>query len=129
MGDLLEYNGYQGTVEFSKDDDLLFGRILHIDSLIQYEGQSVEEIKTAFKEAIDSYLDFCEKTGRTPNKPYSGTFNVRIGQELHRKAVAIATNNGKSLNEFVRDAIRIAVTDTSDRPATNQGQVYLNTTG
>ncbi|MDP1533594.1 MAG: type II toxin-antitoxin system HicB family antitoxin [Rubrivivax sp.] len=118
MSDLLEYKGYQGTIEYSKEDDLLFGKVLHVDSLIQYDGASVPEIKTAFQGALDGYLTFCEQTGRTPNKPYSGTFNVRIGPELHRDAVMAAAKRGTKLNEFVRDAIHAMVQGEADHAAT-----------
>ncbi len=119
MSDLLEYKGYQGTIEYSKEDDLLFGKVLHIDSLIQYDGSSVSEIKTAFIEAVDGYLAFCEQTGRSPNKPYSGTFNIRIGPDLHRDAAMAAVERGMKLNEFVRDAIRAMVTGAADHAATH----------
>jgi len=118
MSDLLEYKGYQGTIEYSKDDDLLFGKVLHIDSLIHYDGASISEIKTAFEEAVDGYLEFCEQTGRSPNKPYSGTFNVRIGPELHRDAVMAAAKRGTKLNEFVRDAISAMVVGEADQAPT-----------
>lgn len=119
MSDLLEYKGYQGTIEYSKADELLFGKVLHIDSLIQYDGASVPDIKTAFQDAVDGYLAFCEQTGRAPNKPYSGTFNVRIGPELHRDAVMAAGKRGTKLNEFVRDAIRAMVGGEVEQAATH----------
>ena len=114
--DILEYQGYQGSVEFSAEDRILFGKILFIDSLIMYHGESVSELETAFHKAVDEYLAHCEKNSKQPNKPYGGSFNVRVGQELHRSAVQKAYRDGQSLNEFIRKAIEAAVSEQSAQP-------------
>ncbi len=41
----------------------------------------------------------------TAGKTYSGKFIVRIGPELHQKAVLKAESRGESLNQFVAEAI------------------------
>lgn len=105
MSDLLEYKGYKGSVEFSSDDDLFVGKLLFIDSLILYHGSSVGEIKENFQRAIDEYLDHCKRANKEPNKTYTGTFNVRIGQERHRATAAMAYRKNKSINELVCLAI------------------------
>lgn len=102
----LTYKGYTGTIDASIEDSCLHGQILFIDDIITYEGSTVIEIKTSFVEAVDRYLAYCKKTGKPANKPYSGTFNVRIGQELHRKAVEIACHRGIKLNDFVTQSIK-----------------------
>jgi predicted HicB family RNase H-like nuclease len=80
-----------------------------VTDIITYEGNTVEEIKISFEEAVDHYLEYCKETGKSANKPYSGTFNVRIGQELHRKAAEIAYHQGVTLNEFVVQSIKNAI--------------------
>ena len=100
------YKGYTGSIEVSIEDDCLHGEILFIDDIITYEGTGVEELRTSFTEAVDRYISYCEETGKPANKPYSGTFNVRIGEELHRKAAKKAYLEGKKLNEFVTQCIR-----------------------
>ena len=109
--DMLEYQGYQGSVEFCGEDKILFGKIMFIDSLIMYHGESVVELEKAFHEAVDEYLAHCLKNKKEPNKPYSGGFNVRIGPELHRGAAQRAYREGKSLNEFVKQTIERAISD------------------
>jgi len=103
---LLSYRGFNGSVDYSLEDECLHGKILFIEDLITYEGESVPEIKVAFEAAVDRYLAYCEKTGKPANKPYSGSFNVRIGPELHREAVVAATKQGKTLNDFICHALR-----------------------
>lgn len=100
----MEYKGYLGTVEYSQQDHVLFGKLAFIRDLVNYEATNVEELEREFKTAVDDYLATCEKLGREPELPFKGTFNVRVGPELHRAAV-IASGD-QSLNSFVCDAIR-----------------------
>lgn len=105
MSNEFSYKGYSGSCIASIEDDCLHGRILFIDDLITYEGSSVSELGVSFKEAVDGYINYCEETGKPANKPYSGTFNIRIGPELHKSAAQCAILNNVRLNEFVRSAI------------------------
>ncbi|MEW6612737.1 MAG: type II toxin-antitoxin system HicB family antitoxin [Pseudomonadota bacterium] len=105
MSDDLEYKGYRGSVEYSREDRMFFGKVLFIDSLLIYHGTSVDEIEQAFKETVDRYLEHCRKTGKTPNKPYSGSFNVRVGPERHAAAAQLAYRRGCSLNELICRAL------------------------
>ncbi len=105
----LIYKEYIGSAEISIEDACLHGRILFIDDLVTYEGDTVPEIKEAFQEAVDRYLAHCQRIGKSANKPYSGTFNVRIGPELHSKAAKIAYQKKIKLNEFMKQAVQSAV--------------------
>lgn len=105
MSDLLSYKNYNGTVEFSKEDNCLFGKVIGIKSLISYEGASVKELEQDFHNAVDEYLEDCKERNIEPEQPYKGTFNVRISPELHRTIVIYAMEHGKSLNAAVEEAI------------------------
>ena len=106
----LHYKGYVGSVEFSEEDAVFHGKVVGIKALISFEGDSVKKIIQDFHNAIDEYLVFCTENGHEPEKPFKGSFNVRIGAELHRKAALAASTRGISLNSFVEDAIRQTVT-------------------
>lgn len=103
---LLEYKGYSGSIEYSKEDDLLFGKVLGIKGLISFEGQTGKQLEEDFMEAIDEYLADCEANGFTPEKPFKGSFNVRVSPELHQKAAFLASEEKMSLNTFVAESIR-----------------------
>lgn len=105
----LTYKGYTGTIEASVEDGCLHGQLLFITDLVTYEGNTVDEIKTSFEEAVNHYLTYCKETGKPANKPYSGTFNVRVGQKVHRKAVEVAYHQGITLNDFVAQSIKSAI--------------------
>jgi predicted HicB family RNase H-like nuclease len=102
----LEYKGYTGSIEYSREDDLLYGKVLGIKGLISYEGKTGKELEADFKEAIDTYLADCKEQGINPEKPFKGNFNVRISAKLHKKAALLAKEEKMSLNNFVAESIR-----------------------
>jgi predicted HicB family RNase H-like nuclease len=102
----LEYKGYTGSIEYSKEDDLLYGKVLGIRGLISYEGKTGKELENDFKEAIDEYLSDCEQGKITPEKPFKGNFNVRLSSGLHKRAALLAIEEKMSLNSFVAESIK-----------------------
>jgi predicted HicB family RNase H-like nuclease len=109
MSNYLHYKGYIGSVEFSEEDNVFHGKVIGIKPLISFEGDTVIAIKEDFYHSVDEYLAFCAENGTQPEKPYKGSFNVRIGADLHRRAVFLAHARGVSLNTLVEDAIRQSV--------------------
>lgn len=107
----LKHDGYQGSVEASIEDGCLHGRVLFIDDLIVYEGETVPELVKNFQEAVERYVADCQASGKEPGRPYSGTFNVRVGPELHKEAAQLAARSGLKLNELVTQAIRAYVSN------------------
>ncbi|MEE1044311.1 MAG: type II toxin-antitoxin system HicB family antitoxin [Olegusella sp.] len=105
MQNTMTYKGYVGSIEFSEEDCLLFGKVQGIRSLISYEGTDGKELVAGFHSAIDNYLRGCEERGEEPEVAYKGSFNVRTSPETHRKAVIYAFNHGESLNRFVCEAL------------------------
>jgi len=102
----LEYKGYYGSIEYSKDDDCLFGKVMGLpDNLISYEGNTATELYTDFKDAIDTYLEYCQTNGIKPKKSYNGVLNIRIPSEIHSRIALFAENRGTSINAFIRDSI------------------------
>ena len=106
MNNTVMYKGYVGSVDFSADDQLLFGKVQGIRSLISYEGKSVGELIEDFQEAVDDYLRMCKEEGVDPETPYKGSLNIRLGRELHRDAAVCALAHNISLNSFIQAAVR-----------------------
>ena len=105
MDKLLKYKGYYTVIHYSAEDKVLYGKIEDIDDLVSFESESAEEIEKEFHDAVDDYLDFCGRMNKLPNKPFKGSFNVRIPPELHRALATMATTEGISMNQAVVKAI------------------------
>jgi len=106
MNNMLHYRGYYGSIEASQEDNCLYGKLQFIRALVSYEGASVAELNRAFQESVDDYLETCAQLGREPERPCKGSFNVRIGHELHLAANIAASKAQVSLNELTRSALQ-----------------------
>ncbi|MCG9890387.1 MAG: type II toxin-antitoxin system HicB family antitoxin [Thermosynechococcaceae cyanobacterium MS004] len=105
MKDMMEYKGYFGSVHYSDEDELFYGKAEFIRSLISYEGHDVSSLKTSFHEAVEDYLELCQQRGTEPEKAFKGSFNVRTGSDLHRRATLSAQQQGMNLNRLVTEAL------------------------
>lgn len=110
----MSYKGYAARIEYSDEDDCLIGHIAGINDIVGFHANSVAELHITFEEAVDDYIETCQKTGKSPQKPYSGKIMLRVPPEVHAKAAMIAEANGKSLNAWVTELL------------TNIGENYMH---
>jgi len=114
----LEYKGYTGTIEYSREDKLLYGKVVGIKGLISFEGNTGLQLEKNFKGAVKEYLDDCKEMGIEPDKPFKGSFNVRIPALLHREAALKAIEMDTSLNALVTESIRTLMSQGSYQTVT-----------
>ena len=100
-----EYKGYHTKILFDADEMILHGKIEGIDDLVTFESNDTEKIIEEFHSAVDDYLQFCEEVGKSPEKEYKGSFNVRVSPELHRSLCTIAFRMSETLNSVVEKAL------------------------
>lgn len=105
---MLEYKGYRGRVELDDEAGLFHGEVLDTRDVITFQGKSVEELKLAFRESVDDYLDFCKERGEQPDRPFSGRLMLRLPSELHRRVYVEARREGKSLNQWITERLERA---------------------
>ncbi len=125
---LLDYKGYCGSMEIDADDRCLVGSVQFITSAILYDGETVDDLEQGFRSSVDAYLESCARRGVNPAKPFSGTFQIRPGAELHRAAAMHAYKKGVSLNEFVRDCIKTELEGGAQRGPDSQTVNYVTYT-
>lgn len=106
MTNLLEYKDFCGTVEYSATDNVLFGRVIGINGLISYEGDSLESLRLDFEGAVDDYLEMCREANVEPEKTFRGEINVHISPDLHRNLATFAAAHNQTMNKAVENAIR-----------------------
>lgn len=105
MNSMLEYKGYHATVEYDAEDNIFIGEVFGITDSLNFHGTSVIELKEMFEQCINNYLELCDKIGKSPDKEFKGSFNVRISPEMHRKAALAAAKQKITLNQYVTNAI------------------------
>ncbi len=101
----LVYKGYAARIEFDSEDEIFTGRIAGIRDNFGFHADTVVELKAAFHEAVDDYLETCRKIGKAPQKPFSGNLMLRVSPEVHSKVALAAELAGKSLNEWGQEAL------------------------
>ena len=105
-GQIVTYKGYQARVELDEEAGMLHGEVINTRDVITFQASSVEELKRAFEDSVDDYLEFCASRGEDPEKPFSGKFVVRVPPEVHRQIMTEARLQGKSLNAYVLEKLR-----------------------
>ena len=105
----MQYKGYHATIEFDARDSLFVGRVIGIRSTVSFHGTSIRELRTAFKEAIEDYLDFCRSQKKDPERPASGRILLRMPAELHQQAMLQAESEGKSFNQWAVELLQSAL--------------------
>ncbi len=108
---ILKYKNYVGSVKISLDDGIVHGKIEFINDLITYQADGPAGLELSFQEAVDDYLETCEMLGREPQKSMSGSFNVRVGEDLHKRVAIKALDKGIGLNDFVKTALEASLAD------------------
>lgn len=101
----LNYKGYLGTVEPDLESGTLLGKLAFIRDLVTYEARDLKTLEQEFRASVDGYLEDCAELGKKPDTPCKGSFNVRVGHELHMAASVVASRENISLNDLARRAL------------------------
>lgn len=111
MKNVMTYKGFIGTVDFSAEDHLFYGKIIGVDDLVTFEGTTVDELESSFKYMVDKHIEDCETEGKPAEKSYKGIFNIRVGPDLHKKAAQAARIKGITLNQLIKKALQKELED------------------
>ncbi len=72
----MEYKGYIGSVNYDDDAGIFHGEVINIRDVITFQGTCVAEIRQAFIDSIEDYLELCKERGEEPEKPFSGKLQL-----------------------------------------------------
>lgn len=103
----MTYRGYTGSVQYDPEGRYLFGHVIGISDSVSFEGTTVDELESDFRNGVDSYLAGCARDGVEPQKPYSGKFVLRLSPEVHRDASLAARRAYSSMNNWIIGAIQM----------------------
>ena len=106
---LLDYKGYIGSVDFDNDAGFFHGAVINMRDVVTFQGTSVAELRQAFQDSVDDYLEFCAERGEEPDKPFTGRFMVSLTPEQHRKIVIAADKAGYRVESWVARTLEKAV--------------------
>ena len=110
----MSYQNYSAKVEYDPSDKIFVGHIIGIRDIVSFHGSTVEELESAFREAVDHYLEVCEKLGQEPQRSYSGKLTLRVPPEVHMAVATAAEISNKSINQW---ATNVLIQATSSEPS------------
>ncbi|MGM0786910.1 MAG: type II toxin-antitoxin system HicB family antitoxin [Thermodesulfobacteriota bacterium] len=58
---MIEYKGYFAEIEFDDSVDIFHGEIINMRDVVTFEGKTVDELRQAFRDSVDDYLEFCTR--------------------------------------------------------------------
>jgi predicted HicB family RNase H-like nuclease len=109
--------GYHGVVRLDDESGVLLGKVANLKDVITFQGRTVEEVRQAFRDSVDEYLEFRAGRGEPPERPCNGRLLVRVEPEVHRLLLAEAMDRGISLNQLVSGCLAELVTGAGGDPA------------
>lgn len=107
---MMTYKGYTGVVQYDDEAKIFHGEVIDTRTVLTFQGTTVDEIETAFRDSVDDYLDWCKERNKEPEKPFSGKFVIRLSPDLHRRLNIKAKTDNKSLNSFIVQTLEQAAT-------------------
>ena len=57
MAFIMNYKGFTGSIEYSKQDSIMVGSVLDVKDTLCYHGKTLQEATAAFKQCVDNYLE------------------------------------------------------------------------
>ena len=60
----MTHQGYTARVEFDDRDNIFVGRLLGIGDIVGFHADNVTDLRVAFEEAVEDYLEACKEIGR-----------------------------------------------------------------
>lgn len=106
---MLNYKGYMGEAIYDDAMGTFSGRVVNAKAVGTFYGKTVGELESEFRNTIDYYLDLCRRKNIEPEKPFSGRFNLRLSPELHRKIFQASSEEGKSINAWIKEKLEALV--------------------
>lgn len=108
---MMEVDGYKAKIEYDPDLDQFRGEILGLNGSADFYGKTPASLRKEFRNSLKVFLEVCAEKGISPQKEFSGKFNLRIPPRLHSEIAARATAEDKSINQWVSEILKRSVNE------------------
>lgn len=105
MINVIEINGHKAVVSFDPESSMFRGEFVGLNGGADFYADDVTGLVREGRASLDTFMEVCRERGIEPVRKFSGKFQVRLDERLHAEAVTAAAARGKSLNQFVAEAI------------------------
>lgn len=108
MNNTMNYKGYTANIEYSAEDQCFIGHLTGITDIVGFHGESINELRQSFEEAVNDYIETCDKLNKAPQQLYSGNLILRIPPQTHAAIANAAKMSGKSINQWAAETLNQA---------------------
>lgn len=105
MNNVMNINGYRAVIQYDPDIEMFRGEFTGLNGSADFYADSVSALQVEGETSLKVFLDTCREKGIEPIKTYSGKFQVRVPEAIHKQAVDAANARGLSLNQFIATAL------------------------
>jgi predicted HicB family RNase H-like nuclease len=116
MTNVMEIDGFRAVIRYDPEIEMFRGELVDLNGGADFYAPDVEGLRKEGKTSLEVFLDMCREDGVEPRKAYSGRFNVRVPADLHAAIASAAAAEGKSLNQWVTDALDRAAREHPSHP-------------
>lgn len=115
MKNTMTINGFQAVICFDPELEMFRGEFLNLNGGADFYAVDVPGLHREGEASLRIFLEECAKAGIEPRKNYSGKFMLRVDPLLHEAVAIAAAANGKSLNQWAEDALRMTAAAEDER--------------
>ncbi len=91
---MMQYNCYQAHIEYNDEARVFHGEVLNLKDIITFEGTCVEDLRQAFQDSVEDYLEFCHARGEKPEKPFLCVYSEELLSNRGEEALPDADEHG-----------------------------------
>lgn len=105
MINIMNIDGYRAVIKYDPEIEMFRGEFSGLNGGADFYAYDIDGLKKEGAISLSIFLKGCKERNIKPNKEYSGKFNVRVPKGLHAVISTKANAVGKSLNQWVVDAL------------------------
>ncbi len=98
-------DGVNAVITYDSDLELFRGEFIGLNGGADFYAADVASLRHEGEISLRVFMDACKEDGDEPFKIFSGKFNVRIPSDLHASIASAAAAQGKSLNQWISEAL------------------------
>ena len=105
MNNTMMIDNHKAMISYDSDIAMFRGEFIGLNGGADFYSDSVAGLESEGRQSLQTFFEVCKEQGLEPYQNYSGKFVTRLPKELHQKIAEVATSQGKSINQWINEAL------------------------